>query len=171
VGRKWVAGRQWSGVVDSWPRYCEPVPNRRVYWSRTRKSVLRHRARRYGKVFPKDYAQKPQLHRANEVVDRLNGLPPASWYITAFVALLIVWAEVGMAILLAFFTPTIGLGCWSGSFVIYGILSTLSWLFQLINTKNKVVRWICHVTNVLSFGWLVVVTFLMVSRLLPLRLP
>jgi hypothetical protein len=102
--------------------------------------------------------------RVEEIVTRLDRLPPWSWYFTALVALLIVWAGINMALLLAYNTPTIGLGCWSGSFLIYGVLSSVSWFVQLFNSRKTVVTWICHAFNCVAFLWLVVVTFLMVSH-------
>lgn len=99
--------------------------------------------------------------------ESLRGAPPVSWYVIALLSLCIVWLALGMAILLAFNTPTKGLGCWSGSFLLYGALSTLTWVNQLFNPKGPKVKALCHVINVLALGWLVTVTFLMVrtSRL------
>jgi hypothetical protein len=100
---------------------------------------------------------------ATRVMDRLNRNPPGGWYFTAFVALFLVWIEIGMAILLAYNTPTIGLGCWSGSFLMYGILSTASWFLQLFNSRVSLVRRVSTAFNLLAFCWLVIVTFFIVS--------
>ena len=43
------------------------------------------------------------------------------------VALLVQWGTAGAAIAIAYLTPTIGLGCRSGSYVLYGVLGTLVW--------------------------------------------
>ncbi|KAJ6475710.1 hypothetical protein C8R47DRAFT_985972, partial [Mycena vitilis] len=48
--------------------------------------------------------------------------------LAAFLALSLTWGTTGAAILVAFFTPTKGLACRSGSYLIYGINSTLVWI-------------------------------------------
>ncbi|KAJ7136662.1 hypothetical protein C8R44DRAFT_868788 [Mycena epipterygia] len=45
----------------------------------------------------------------------------------AIVALFLQWGTTGAAIFVAYKTPTFGLGCRSGSYLIYGIAATLSW--------------------------------------------
>ncbi|KAF7324974.1 hypothetical protein MKEN_00539800 [Mycena kentingensis (nom. inval.)] len=49
-------------------------------------------------------------------------------------ALMLTWGTVGAAILVAFFTPTKGLACRSGSYLIYGVISTLIWLLLVISS-------------------------------------
>jgi hypothetical protein len=102
--------------------------------------------------------------RAQEIIAQLDRYPPFSWYLTAIAASSFVWAAIGMALLLAYNTPTIGLGCWSGSFLLYGILSSFTFLLHLFNSRNKVIWWICHLLNALSLLWLFIITFLMVSN-------
>lgn len=51
----------------------------------------------------------------------------------AVVAIIIQWGTTGPSIIIAFLTPTIGLGCRSGSYLIYGCAATLSWLTLLIS--------------------------------------
>ncbi|KAE9391608.1 hypothetical protein BT96DRAFT_925214 [Gymnopus androsaceus JB14] len=51
----------------------------------------------------------------------------------AFVALFIQWGTTGAAIFIAYFTPAVGLGCRSGSALIYGIAATLSWLLLVFS--------------------------------------
>ncbi|KAJ7083628.1 hypothetical protein B0H15DRAFT_416574 [Mycena belliarum] len=48
--------------------------------------------------------------------------------LASFLALFLTWGTVGAAILIAFFTPTKGIACRSGSYLIYGIISTLVWI-------------------------------------------
>ncbi|KAJ7124225.1 hypothetical protein C8R44DRAFT_875283 [Mycena epipterygia] len=45
----------------------------------------------------------------------------------AIVALFLQWGTTGAAIFVAYNTPTVGLGCRSGSYLIYGIGATMSW--------------------------------------------
>jgi hypothetical protein len=51
----------------------------------------------------------------------------------ALVAILLQWGTTGAAIYVAYSTPAIGLGCRSGSYLIYGIAATVSWLLLLFS--------------------------------------
>lgn len=46
-------------------------------------------------------------------------------------ALFLQWGTTGASILIAYLTPTVGLGCRSGSYLLYGIGGTLVWAFLL----------------------------------------
>jgi hypothetical protein len=46
--------------------------------------------------------------------------------VAAIAALFVTWGSLGAGILVAYLTPTKGLGCFSGSILIYGLLSMLS---------------------------------------------
>ena len=48
-------------------------------------------------------------------------------------ALLIQWGTAGAAILIAYRTYVIGLGCRSGAYIIYGVLGTLGWLLHVLS--------------------------------------
>ncbi|KAF8218251.1 hypothetical protein K438DRAFT_21902 [Mycena galopus ATCC 62051] len=56
------------------------------------------------------------------------------FFLAAITALSLTWGTVGAAIVVVFFTPTIGLGCRSGSYLIYGVLSTLVWIMLVISS-------------------------------------
>lgn len=49
----------------------------------------------------------------------------------SIIALFLQWGTTGASILIAFLTPTVGLGCRSGSYLIYGTLGTVVWLLLL----------------------------------------
>jgi len=54
---------------------------------------------------------------------------PPDWAIAvlaAIVALCVTWGSLGAGILVAYLTPTKGLGCFSGSILLYGVLDTVS---------------------------------------------
>ncbi|KAF9062628.1 hypothetical protein BDP27DRAFT_1336305 [Rhodocollybia butyracea] len=51
----------------------------------------------------------------------------------ALVALFLQWGTTGAAIFVAYRTPAIGLGCRSGSYLIYGIAATVSWLMLVFS--------------------------------------
>jgi hypothetical protein len=63
---------------------------------------------------------------------RLKRHRPASWWLLTVTSLVLIWLEIGMAIMISYNTPTVGLSCRSGSYVLYGILSTLPWIAQLL---------------------------------------
>ena len=48
--------------------------------------------------------------------------------IASIVALIIQWATSGALILMAYLTPTTGLECRSGSYLLYGVVGTLVWV-------------------------------------------
>ncbi|KAF9062644.1 hypothetical protein BDP27DRAFT_1427702 [Rhodocollybia butyracea] len=53
--------------------------------------------------------------------------------LAACVALFLQWGTTGAAIFIAYRTPAIGLGCRSGSYLIYGVAATLSWLILVFS--------------------------------------
>ncbi|KAJ6617543.1 hypothetical protein B0H10DRAFT_2032877 [Mycena sp. CBHHK59/15] len=54
--------------------------------------------------------------------------------VASFLALCLTWGTTGAAILVAFFTPTKGLACRSGSFLMYGVMSTLVWMMLVTSS-------------------------------------
>ena len=73
-----------------------------------------------------------------------------------------------MAILVDVYTPTIGLGCWSGSIALYPILSAGSWTLQFIKRPNKFVLVLSHCFNCVAVLWLLLLTIFFVSVMHPL---
>jgi hypothetical protein len=51
----------------------------------------------------------------------------------ALVAILIQWGTTGPSIIAAYLTGTVGLGCTSGSYLLYGCLATTSWFILLLS--------------------------------------
>ncbi|KAJ6553493.1 hypothetical protein DFH09DRAFT_1166766, partial [Mycena vulgaris] len=54
--------------------------------------------------------------------------------ISSISALVLTWGTVSAAMLIKWFTPTIGLSCRSGSYLIYICLSTIVWLIVVISS-------------------------------------
>jgi len=112
-----------------------------------------------------------RVQRIDEIVKqslkRLDGRRPGSWWVLSFISLAIVWLEIGMAFMTSYNVPTVGIGCRSMSYLIYGGLSTLPWIIQFLpgfrhpDVKRKAV---CHVICLLSTLWLVFITFAAVSQ-------
>ncbi|KAJ3461422.1 hypothetical protein MRS44_009975 [Fusarium solani] len=96
---------------------------------------------------------------AQTVLSHLNGTRPAQWWITAAVSLFLVAFEVTMAFVIAFHTPTFGLGCWSGGLILYGLLSTLTWVYHLVfKNPGKWGQIICSTFNFFALGWIITLT-------------
>lgn len=54
--------------------------------------------------------------------------------IASLVALWVQWGTTGPAISVAYLTPTVGLSCRSGSYLIYGIFGMVSWILLILST-------------------------------------
>ncbi|KAJ7136667.1 hypothetical protein C8R44DRAFT_868792 [Mycena epipterygia] len=81
---------------------------------------------------PKEAATACGFHAREDLVafTTWSRIPtPAIQYMlgAAIVALFLQWGTTGAAIYVAYNTPAVGLGCRSGSYLIYGIAATLSW--------------------------------------------
>lgn len=61
----------------------------------------------------------------------LRAKPPCAWRWLALAAFAMVWWELGTALLISYNIPTVGIGCRSGSYIIYGILSTVPWFAHI----------------------------------------
>lgn len=103
----------------------------------------------------------------NQVIDNLMRTRPASWWVLAFISLALVWLPIGMAFMISYNIPTIGLGCRSGSYVIYAFLSSLPWLIHLTPWFAYPGQWrkaLCHMICALSMLSLCMIIFAAVSR-------
>lgn len=111
-----------------------------------------------------------RVERLDFIVDRtfkrLKGRRPASWWVLSLISLAVVWLEIAMAFMLSHNVPTVGIGCRSMSYIIYGGLSTLPWIIHLLpgfkhpGVKRKVA---CYLICLLSTLCLIVITFATVS--------
>ena len=64
-------------------------------------------------------------------------LPSGMWkrmMVASVLALGLHWATTNSAAITLIFTPTIGLGCRSGTYILYGCLSTLIWLMLMLSS-------------------------------------
>lgn len=78
-------------------------------------------------------------HLKREVAEQLRGRP-VSWYFTT-VLCLVVWAEIMLAFMADFVTPTAGLGCFSSTFLFYGCLSSVTWFLQFVPPRFRRGKW------------------------------
>lgn len=104
----------------------------------------------------------------DELIRCLNGRRPGSWWALAVTSLLLVWLEIGMAFMISFNIPTVGIGCRSLSYLIYGGLSSFPWMIHLLPSfggsivKNGL-RWLSTLFTLLSTGVLCFIIFAAVS--------
>ncbi|KAJ6489826.1 hypothetical protein C8R45DRAFT_901438 [Mycena sanguinolenta] len=55
-------------------------------------------------------------------------------FYAAVLALFLQWGTTGAAIFVAYTTPTVGLGCRSGSYLIYAVAATISWIILVLSS-------------------------------------
>jgi len=80
----------------------------------------------YLNLTPAEIFPQPRSRWGSGVVSR--------FLLASFVALCLTWGTTGAALIVAWWTPTIGLACRSGSYLIYGILSTLVWMMMVTSS-------------------------------------
>lgn len=64
-------------------------------------------------------------------------IPGSLWagiVVSAFVATLLQWGTTGAAIMIAYLTPVVGLGCRSGGYLLYGITATVVWVLLTVSS-------------------------------------
>ncbi|KDQ57904.1 hypothetical protein JAAARDRAFT_34715 [Jaapia argillacea MUCL 33604] len=71
-----------------------------------------------------------------EVYPRSRWGPDVLWRvgIASLVALGLQWGTTGAAIMIAYNTPTVGLGCRSGAYVLYGVAATVVWILLVTSS-------------------------------------
>jgi hypothetical protein len=113
-----------------------------------------------------DHDMKSYNALANKVIARLGQRRPKQWYAISTLSFLMVWSQILMASMISYNTPTVGLGCWTSGNLIYGILSSVSWVVQLcVKKPGEHVRAACHVFNFLALSFLITFVILVVRML------
>ncbi|KAJ7148638.1 hypothetical protein C8R43DRAFT_512551 [Mycena crocata] len=54
--------------------------------------------------------------------------------VSSLLALALTWSTTGAAVIVVWFTPTTGLGCRSGAYILYGAVSTLVWMILVASS-------------------------------------
>lgn len=98
----------------------------------------------------------------HQLEKQLNSRRPICWWIIAFTSLGLIWLEIGMAFMISFNIPTVGIGCRSGSYLIYGALSSVTWFIHLWR-PSRLKRVTCLVFCLLSTVVLGFIVFAAVS--------
>ncbi|KAJ6551672.1 hypothetical protein B0H19DRAFT_1264320 [Mycena capillaripes] len=110
--------------VDSGSGWEKGDKNTRIHHHNRRGSLAQVTA--YVRLVPLTTYAKPRSRWGSGVLSR--------FLLAAFLALALTWGTTGAAILVAFFTPTKGLACRSGSYLIYGVNSTLVWILLVTSS-------------------------------------
>ena len=113
--------------------YTPVDPNREWLLPGDRRTTI-HRDNRIGTI---GQAQAYCGFTAQGEEEPERPLPSGVWeriFVASVFALGLQWSTTGSAIMIAVFTPTTGLGCRSGSYIIYGTISTVVWLTLLLSS-------------------------------------
>ncbi|KAK4042210.1 hypothetical protein C8A01DRAFT_14161 [Parachaetomium inaequale] len=102
-----------------------------------------------------DLRQNPQTIKtiADKTGTKLNRRfkRPWAWLFLAVFSFFLFWWGICMAFLVSYQTPTVGLSCRSGSYLLYGLLASLAWVASLVrkNPGTKT-RAVCYLINLLA---------------------
>ncbi|KAK3340015.1 hypothetical protein B0T25DRAFT_561096 [Lasiosphaeria hispida] len=107
--------------------------------------------------------------RLNSIVDIAKGTKnrldsnfqrPGSWWFIAVASITTVWLEILMAFLVSYQTPTVGLSCRSGSYLVYGFLASVAWVISCVFKHPGLwTRTVCYFFNALAVLVLVTIIF------------
>ena len=135
---------EWSSAVEMVAQAFEsadrmakrhaPVNFRNGWIYTEEKRVTHHRGNRAGSIEQvQAYCGFPI--RGNE--EPTPPMPSGVWkriFVASIFALGLQWSTTSSAAIIVIFTPTTGLGCRSGSYILYGIVSTMIWLTMLLSS-------------------------------------
>jgi len=90
---------------------------------------------------------------------------PKSWWVCWMSGGVIVGISLSMAIMISFTTPTVGIGCRTLLWLVFWLLSSVSWIIQAIfQEPPKEIRWVSITINTFSFLSLLIIMLLQVRR-------
>ena len=105
-----------------------------------------------------DFHTETNLSRcAKKAANRLKGWKPKAWYVVAVLSFLLVWCAIMSAFVVSFTAPTIGLGCRSLTYLLFGAFSSVSWVIQFSKRPPQWALWVSYVANTLAILTLLVV--------------
>lgn len=105
-----------------------------------------------------DFHTETNLSRcAKKAANRLKGWKPKAWYVVAVLSFLLVWCAIMSAFAIHFTAPTIGLGCRSLTYLLFGAFSSVSWVIQFSKRPPQWALWVSYVSNTLAILTLLVV--------------
>jgi len=108
------------------------------------------------------------------VASKLKGGKPAAWYVASGLSFLLVWCAIMTAFAVSFNPPTVVLGCRSLTYLLFGGLSSVTWVIQLSKRPRRWLLWVSGTFNTLAILALLTVIVFQVPSLPPFvvrRLP
>jgi len=120
--------------ADRKARRVRAVNPRREWVYPEEKGPTNHRANRTGTI---GQVQAYCGFHVGEGGEPVQPVPSGVWkriFVASAFALGLQWATTGSAALIVIFTPTTGLGCRSGVYILYGIVSTMIWANSLLSS-------------------------------------
>ncbi|KAH7487449.1 Uncharacterized protein HZ326_22694 [Fusarium oxysporum f. sp. albedinis] len=100
---------------------------------------------------------------AERAANRLKGWKPKAWYVVAILSFLLVWCAIMSAFVVSFTAPTIGLGCRSLTYLLFGAFSSVSWVIQFSKRPPQWALWVSYISNTLAILTLLVVIVFQVT--------
>jgi hypothetical protein len=100
---------------------------------------------------------------ANEVARVLDRGKSRSWYIVTALSVLLVWIAIMSAFVVSFNSPTVGLGCRTLMYLLFGAFSSVSWLIQFWREPDWWAHLVSYVCNGLAILAMTVVVIFQVT--------
>jgi len=117
---------------------------------------------------------------AHSIAKTLSASNSPPWYIVAFTSQFLVWVAILSAFVVSYTAPTLGLGCRTLTYLVFGVFSSVSWFLMLLGWLggSKSSRWssvgavwLSRVCNVFAVATLLVAVLFQVRlRFHPLSL-
>ncbi len=87
---------------------------------------------------------------AVKTASELHGWKPKAWYVVACLSLLLVWVAIMSAFVVSYNAPTVGIGCRTLSYLLFGGFSTVSWGIQFSKRPHGWMVGISYLFNILA---------------------
>ena len=117
-----------------------------------------------GRGWSKMYESTDQLSTTRTYFDRLRFDLNELWQMTASF-LMVCSCSLG-AFFISYYTPTVGLGCRSGGYMIFGlnaigclIMEMAAWVFLYPGIGPRIAQWVLRICEFTNFCWLVYIIF------------
>lgn len=97
---------------------------------------------------------------AQRVATKLNGRKPLAWFTVTGISIVLVWSAIMSAFVVSFKSPTVGLGCRTTAYLVFGGSSTIPWFIQFCKRPPCWAIWISYFCNALAIlALLAVITY------------
>ena len=101
---------------------------------------------------------------ARKTAELLDGWKPRAWYVVSMSSFLLVWCAIMSAFVVSFNSPTVGFGCRTFVYLLFGAFSSVSWCIQFSKRPPEWALWISYIFNALAIMTLLVVVIFQASH-------